>query len=271
MAENRVVLITGASTGIGRSIADYLAAHNFTVFGTSRNPEHYTPPSNWNLAKMDVCSDESVRSCIKEILDRTGRLDVLINNAGYGLDGALEEATLEQVKDQFETNYFGAIRTIKSVLPVMRAQSGGTIINISSGSASTRFPFMGHYTATKCALEGFSEVLRQEVKPFGIHVSVVEPAFFKTNIAEVIHLGKVVIEQYEPLRTRWLEAIRNGVRNGADPVIVARCVMQILASQRPRFLYMSGPEAGLGAWAHRWLPESLAQWIYQTRYGIKPG
>ncbi len=269
MTENRVVLITGASTGIGRSIADHLASHQFTVFGTSRHPEAFQAPMNWNLVKLDVCSDESVEYCIKDILGRTGKLDVLINNAGYGLDGALEEATLAQVKDQFETNYFGVIRTIKTILPVMRGKSGGHIINISAGNASVRLPFIGHYTAAKCALEGFSEILRQEVRPFGIHVSVVEPSFFKSNIAETSQMGEDLIGQYEPLRTRWLDAYRRAVRNGADPITVARCIVRILMSKKPGFMYLVGPELGLSIWIHRWFPENLAQSIFRTRLGVR--
>jgi NAD(P)-dependent dehydrogenase (short-subunit alcohol dehydrogenase family) len=151
----------------------------------------------------------------------------------------------------------------------MRAQSGGYIINISSGNASIRLPFIGHYTATKCALEGFSEILRQEVRPFGIQVSVIEPPFLKSNISETIQLGKDLIEQYEPLRTRWIDIIRGEVRNGADPIVIARCIMRILMSKRPRFMYVPGSEARLGIWIHRWLPENISQWIFRTRYGVK--
>ncbi len=269
VTENRVVLITGTSTGIGRSIADTLASHGFTVFGTSRNPENYESPSTWKLVKLDVRSDESVKSCIQDLLNRVGHLDVLINNAGYGLDGALEEATLEQVRNQFETNYFGIIRTIKAVLPLMRAQSGGWIINISAGNASTRLPFMGHYTATKCAMEGFSEILRQEVRLFGIKVSVIEPGFFKSNIAETVQLGRDIIEQYEPLRTSWLETLRDGVRNGANPELVGRCILRILSSRRPKFMYIVGPRAGISIWVHRWLPENIAQWIFRIGLGVR--
>ncbi len=269
MAKKRVVLITGASTGIGLSIADTLARDNFLVFGTSRNPEAYIPPANWNLIKLDVCSDESVHCCIKDILSVTGHIDVLINNAGYGLDGAIEEATLTQIIDQFETNYFGMIRTIKAVLPTMRLQPQGYIINISAGNASTRLPFMGHYTATKCAMEGFSEILRREVKPFGIHVSVVEPSFVKSNITSTVQFGRDVIVQYEPMRSRWLNAIGSGVRNGSDPDIVARCIVSILANNKPRFMYHSGPGLGLLIWAHRLLPETISHWIDRVAMGVK--
>lgn len=269
MTEKRVVLITGASTGIGRAVADALASHHFTVFGTSRKPEAYLPPMDWNLVKLDVCSDESVECCIRDILNRSGRIDVLINNAGYGLDGALEEATLAQAKEQFETNYFGMVRTIKAVLPTMRAQSGGYIINISAGNASTRLPFMGHYTATKCAMEGFSEILRQEVKPFGIHVSVIEPSFIKSNISETVQFGKDIIPVYEPLRTIWLNALGNAVRNGTDPHIIALSILCILANKKPRFMYLSGPLLGSTIWIHRLLPENLSQLIYRVVLGVR--
>ncbi len=257
MHPQRVVLITGASTGIGRSIADHLAKHGFTVFGTSRNPKEYEKPSNWSLVSLDVCSDESVEDCVRAVFEKAGGLDAIVNNAGYGLDGALEEATLQQAKAQFETNYFGVFRMIKAVLPFMRAQSRGHIINISAGNASLRLPFMGHYTATKCAMEALTEVLRREVKPFGINVSFIEPGFFRTNIADTIQLGEDRIAGYEPWRTQWIDAYRGGIRQGPDPIPVAKCVLQILFSKSPRLFYAVGSGVGLAIWVHRLLPENL--------------
>jgi len=271
MPEHRVVLVTGASTGIGHSISQCLSGEGFCTFGTSRNPQAYPPPLGWRLIQLDVCSDESARRCIQEVLAQEGRLDVLINNAGYGLNGALEEATLEQVLAQFETNYFGALRMIKNVLPLMRAQASGNIINITSGSASLRLPFYGHYTAAKCALEGYSEVLRWEVKPFGIHVSVIEPGYFKSNIAETIQLGSDLIPDYEPGRSDWLTSIRKGIRKGPDPKPVAQSVLHILHSRKPRFLYIAGLDLAAGRWARRLLPEGLYRALLSRFLGVPAG
>jgi len=257
MGTQRVVLITGASTGIGQTIADYLAEHGFVVFGTSRDPKKHGGPPGWSLVPLDVCSDESVESCVRTVLEKAGRIDALVNNAGYGLDGALEEATLRQAMAQFETNYFGAFRMIKAVLPSMRDQPRADIINISAGNASIRLPFMGHYTATKCALEALSEVLRREVRPFGINVSFIEPGFFRSSIMETVQLGDDRVEGYEPWRTRWIDTYRDSVRNGPDPIPVARCVLRILNSSRPRLFYGVGSGVGLTTWAHRLLPEDL--------------
>jgi NAD(P)-dependent dehydrogenase (short-subunit alcohol dehydrogenase family) len=268
MPDARVVLITGASSGIGQAIAEHLAKHSLTVFGTSRDPTRHQQPIGWNLIQLDVCSDESVTQCVKAVMEKAGRLDVLVNNAGYGLDGALEEATLDQVKSQFETNYFGMLRLTKAVLPLMRAQSGGRIINISAGNASFRLPFLGHYTATKCAMEGYSDILRQEVKPFCIHVSVIEPGFLKTNIGETVQLGEDRIIDYEPWRTRWLGAYRESLQNAPAPTSVAQCVFQILSSNKPRFLYIVGLKQVLGVWLHRLLPEGLFRLAMKKFYRI---
>jgi NAD(P)-dependent dehydrogenase (short-subunit alcohol dehydrogenase family) len=191
------------------------------------------------------------------VLERTGHLDALVNNAGYGLDGAIEEATLRQAMAQFETNYFGVFRMIKAVLPFMRRQSRAYIINISAGNASFRLPFMGHSTATKCAIEALSEVLRREVKPFGINVSIIEPGFFRTNIMDTVQLGEDSVQSYEPWRTQWIDVYRDGIRNGPDPIPVAKCVLRILSSKSPRLFYGVGLGMGLTNWAHRLLPEDL--------------
>jgi NAD(P)-dependent dehydrogenase (short-subunit alcohol dehydrogenase family) len=266
----KVVLITGASTGIGRVMADRLAGSGFAVFGTSRRPGEHAPPMGWELVELDVRSDDSVTRCIKNVLDKAGRIDALINNAGYVLHGAVEGAAVSQTRAAFETNVFGAVRMIKAVLPHLRRQASGAIINISSGNATLRFPFSGYYVAGKCALEGLSACLRRELKPLGIHVSVVEPAFFRSNISETAQTGLDRSGAYEPWETAWEKAMDRSVRAGADPGQVADCVAGILASRRPRFIYFVGSGLRLARWAKRLLPEELFYWGISRALRVKP-
>src|SRR5437016_1800290 len=155
----KVALVTGASTGIGRAIAEQLARDGLQVFGTSRKPTGGAPRGVTMLA-LDICSDESVQSCVSGLLERTGRIDVVVNSAGYLLSGAVEETTIEEAKAQMETNFFGAFRVIKAVLPAMRTRKAGQIVNISSLAGIVPLPFWGLYAASKFAVEGLTETLR---------------------------------------------------------------------------------------------------------------
>src|SRR5215510_322887 len=158
MSSQKVVLITGASSGIGLSIARLLAQKGLTVFGASRNPDAAEHVAAVEVLPLDVRSDESVKACVNTVLVRAGRLDILVNNAGYMLGGAVEEVTIEEAKAQFETNFFGTMRTVKAALPVMRQQRSGTIINISSLAGLVPGPpFFGMYSASKFALEAYTE------------------------------------------------------------------------------------------------------------------
>ena len=182
MPRERVVLITGASKGLGRAAAELLSLRGCRVFGTSRHPQP-DPSHGYEMLPLDVRSDESVQACVGEVLRRAGRIDVLVNNAGYGLVGLIEETGVEQVREQFETNFFGVVRMTQTVLPVMRGQLAGRIINISSMAGIMGVPGEGYYCATKFALEGFTETLYYEVEPFGIHACLVEPGFFATDFS----------------------------------------------------------------------------------------
>jgi len=159
----KVALVTGASSGIGRAIAHRLAADGLRVFGTSRKGSA-ADMGDAEMIPLDVCSDESVRACIDTVLQRAGRIDVLVSNAGYLLSGAVEEATIDEAKAQFETNFFGAFRVIKAVLPTMRAQGAGRVINVTSLAGVVPLPFWGFYNASKFALEGLTETLRYELR-----------------------------------------------------------------------------------------------------------
>ncbi len=256
MVGQRVVLITGASSGIGQATAQLLAQRGFTVFGTSRVPAGAEKIPGVKLLPLDVREAESVSGCIDAVIARAERLDVLVNNAGYALRGAVEEVSVEEAKAQFETNFFGAVRMIRTVLPFMRQQGGGQIINISSLAGLVPLPFSAFYAASKFALEGYTETLRHEVKPFNIRVSLVEPGFIKTRLAENTRYASQQIPGYDPWRQRVLEARREYVEKAPEPALVAECILSIIESGSPRLRYMVGKEARV-ARLRRLLPEPL--------------
>jgi len=257
MSEKKIVLITGVSSGIGQATARLLAKRGFTVFGTSRNPSSIEAMSGVEVLPLDVRSDESVNACVNTLLKKAGRMEILVNNAGYVLGGAIEEATLEQAKAQFETNFFGIVQMVKVVLPIMRKQGSGQIINISSGVGLASLPFVGFYSASKFALEGYSEALRHEVKPFHIRVSLVEPGFIKTNLQRNTQYGIDQISEYDSWRQRASEAARQYEEKAPEPTLVAECVLHIIESKSPRLRYTVGKEAARILRLRRFLPESL--------------
>jgi NAD(P)-dependent dehydrogenase (short-subunit alcohol dehydrogenase family) len=242
MSESRVVLITGASSGFGREAARLLLKHGFKVYGTSRNPSAKPGESGVGMFALDVDSDASVENGVKEVLDEAGHLDVLVNNAGYVLTGGAEETSIAEAKAQFETDFFGHVRMTKAVLPTMRKQGSGHIINISSIAAVLPVPFEGYYAAAKAALLAWSEALRHEVKSFGIRISVIEPGFFKTNLGNTRKVARETIRDYDELRRRATNALDEDFQNGADPKIVAETVLRIVRSNNPRLEYPVGRE-----------------------------
>jgi NAD(P)-dependent dehydrogenase (short-subunit alcohol dehydrogenase family) len=241
MLEQRVVLITGASSGFGLATASLLAGRGFKVFGTSRKPLR-DKANGFEMLQLDVNLDESVNACIQALMQKTGRIDVLVNNAGYALTGAIEETSISEAKSQFGTNFFGAVRTIKAVLPIMRQQGRGQIINISSIAGLIASPFQAFYCASKYALEGYTEALRHEVKRFNIKVSMVEPGFFKTNLENASINSAGSIHDYSEMRQRALSVAKERLQNGLDPKLVAETVLRIIESRSPRLRHMVGKE-----------------------------
>src|SRR5947209_10083990 len=177
----RVALVTGASSGIGEAAARALVSAGFTVYGTSRRATAGEKRGEVVFLPLDVTDDESVSDVVREVLDRSGRIDVLVNNAGLGVAGAAEESSLEQARALFDTNLFGAIRMTRAVLPHMREQRSGRIINVSSIVCLIPVPYMALYAASKHALEGYSESIDHEVREHGVRVLLVEPGFTKTS------------------------------------------------------------------------------------------
>lgn len=257
MSGRKAVLITGVSSGIGRATARRLAERDLTVFGTSRNPESVEPITGVEVFPLDVRSGESAAACVDAVLERAGRLDVLVNNAGYVLGGALEATTLEEAKAQFETNFWGAVRMIHAALPAMRKQGGGQIINITSLVGLVPVPFLGFYSASKFALEGYTEALRHEVRPFGIRVSAVEPGFIKTHLARNAEYVTDRIHDYDPWRERAFGAIQEYIAKAPDPSIVADRVLRIIESRSPKLRFRVGKEARSIFRLRRFAPERL--------------
>jgi len=195
------------------------------------------PLEGVELVRLDVRDEESVRSCLRTVLDQAGRIDALVNNAGYTLIGSLEETSIEEAKDVFETNFFGVLRMSQALLPIMREQGYGRIANISSVLGFLPAPYQGIYAASKHALEGYSESLDHEVRQFGIRVSVIEPAFTRTNIGQNGQLAGQPLVAYASERNRVLDGIRESIAKGEDPVRVASVVLEALTSRSPRLRY----------------------------------
>jgi NAD(P)-dependent dehydrogenase (short-subunit alcohol dehydrogenase family) len=255
VSDARVVLVTGASSGAGQATARLLAERGYRVFGTSRNPGAGAT-SAAEMLPLDVRSDDSVAACLVAVSGAAGRLDVLVNNAGYEQAGALEELSLDEARAQFETNFFGVVRMVKAVLPLMRRQQGGRIINVSSLSGLSPIPFMGIYSASKFALDGYTEALRHEVKPFGIHVSQIEPGFLRTPMMNHRLAAAQPMAEYAVWRQRAYDAIRAYEEKGPGPELVAETVLRIATSRRPRLRYIVGGQAKLVTRLRRFLPES---------------
>ncbi|WGK64819.1 SDR family oxidoreductase [Croceiramulus getboli] len=235
-----VVLITGASSGIGKAIGEYVATKNYKVYGTSRTPKQEELNGIHFLA-LDVTDAASVNQAINQLLDREGRIDFLINNAGMGITGPLEEIPEAEMKRVFETNYFGPLRVINAVLPAMRKQGSGRILNITSIAGYMGLPFRGVYSATKGALELTTEAYRMELRAFGIEMTNVAPGDFATNIASGRYHAP--IREGSPYQKQYGDALATmdeHVDEGSDPLEMAKAVHQIMTSSRLKIHYKVG-------------------------------
>ncbi|WP_374504592.1 SDR family oxidoreductase [Flavobacterium sp.] len=236
----KVVLITGGSSGIGKAIGDFLFHKGFTVYGTSRNPEKVSN-SLFPLIALDVREAVSIQSAVATIIQEAGRLDIVINNAGVGITGPLEEIPMDEIKNNFETNFFGPIEVMKAALPQMRAQQSGLIINITSIAGYMGLPYRSVYSASKGALELITEALRMEVKSFGIQITNVAPGDFATNIAAGrFHAPVVQGSAYEKVYARVLQTMDAHVDSGSNPNEMAEAVYRIIQNPNPKIHYKVG-------------------------------
>jgi NAD(P)-dependent dehydrogenase (short-subunit alcohol dehydrogenase family) len=251
-----VALITGVSSGIGRETARLLARHKFRVFGTARNPATVEAIPGVELLPLDVTSDASVAQAIQTVLRSAGQIQALVNMAGYVLMGGLEETNISEAQQQFDTNFFGVLRVTRAVLPVMRQQHSGRIVNISSVLGFLPGPYMGVYTASKHALEGYTETLDHEVREFGIRAVLVEPSFTRTNLDRNSRTTETNLAAYAARKKQMVELVQRRIAQGDDPQIVAEVIYQALTAASPRMRYAAGSGASL-SWQRRFIPAGL--------------
>lgn len=265
-----VVLVTGGSSGLGKATAEYLSARGYKVYGTARNPEKYEGFDQFPLLAMDVREEASVQAAIAELLHREGRVDILINNAGVGITGPLEETPHEAVLGVFETNFHGPLRVIRAVLPHMRGRQKGFILNITSLAGYMGLPFRGVYSATKGALELATEAYRMELREFGIRMSSLAPGDYATNIASGrFHSPLLEDSPYRRVYGQSLELMNQHVSEGKDPQQVARKVHKIIQKRYPRVHYTVGsPLQKFSLFLKKMLPDKIYERLLLNHYKL---
>lgn len=235
----KTVLITGASSGIGKQTALFLTEKGYNVYGTARNVEGHDLP--FRLLPMDVRNKESIDKAVQMILSEAGKIDILINNAGVGISGAVEELPTEELENVFATNFFGAVSVMQSVLPTMRHQKSGLIINVTSIAGYMGLPFRGAYSASKGALMLISESLRMEVKEFGIEVTTVAPGDYATDIASRRYHAPVKADSaYKESYQKSLDLMNKHVDSGGNPIEMAEKIYKIIQTRHPNVHYKQG-------------------------------
>jgi NADP-dependent 3-hydroxy acid dehydrogenase YdfG len=258
---SRAVLITGCSSGIGKATAEHLAGRGFTVYATARRPDSIQDleAQGCKLLALDVCDEESMRAAVAAVEEAEGAVGALVNNAGYSQSGAIETVPLDDVRRQFETNVFGLVRMIQLVLPGMRRQRSGRIVNLSSMGGKLTFPGGGYYHATKHAVEAISDALRFEVRGFGVDVAVIEPGLIRTSFGEaaVVPTDDGPYSKFNAAVAATTAGIYEGpmARLGAGPEAVARKVERAITARRPRPRYAVTASARLLLVTRRLLPD----------------
>jgi NAD(P)-dependent dehydrogenase (short-subunit alcohol dehydrogenase family) len=258
MNDQKVAVITGSSSGIGLESALILARNGYTTYATMRSLDKDTSikavVQNEGLpvrvVQLDVIDDNSVKNAVDHIVSEAGRIDILVNNAAYGLVGALEDLSMEEIKSQYETNLFGLIRVIQAVLPTMRKQRSGRVINISSGAGIFGYAGGSAYVSTKFAVEGLSESIAYELEPFGIKVILIEPGFIKTNFANAVVIAKKAQDSASPysgLMQKMRASTTELAKNASDAELVANIILEAASNPNPRLRYLAGKD--VESWA----------------------
>ncbi len=267
-ASPKVVLITGASSGIGEAVAEFLHSKNYRVYGTSRKPRK--KESLFEILTLDVTNPDTIHDAIASIISKEGRLDVLVNNAGIGITGPIEETPDEEIKKAFDTNFFGPLNVIKAVLPQMRKQRSGLIINVTSIAGYMGLPFRGIYCASKGALELTTEAFRMELKEFNIKMTNVAPGDFATNIAAGRY--HVPVADESPYQKRYgttLRLMNQHVDEGQDPLVMARAIHRILQERDPKIHYRVGDRLQRFSVAlKRILPDKVYERLLLNHYNL---
>jgi short-subunit dehydrogenase len=255
MAQTRpVALVTGATSGIGELAAAALAEAGFQVVGTGRDTSKTKARKGITFIDLDVTSDQSVTDIVAQVISHFGRIDVLVNNAGMGSAGATEENSLDQDRRVFEVNVFGVLRMTKAVLPHMRAQGSGRIVNISSIFGLIPAPFMASYGAAKHAIEGYSESVDHEVREHGIRVIIVEPAGTRTKFDDNSAHPDIPLAAYSASRQTVAEVVATAVNEGDDPNVVAAAIVAAATDAKPKLRYPASPNARRLAMLRRLVP-----------------
>src|SRR5919206_3195685 len=255
-----VAIVTGSSTGIGYETSLALARNGFLTYATMRNlnkAENIISIATkeslpLHVTQLDVTDDASVKNAVEEVLSKEGRINILVNNAGYGLNGALEDLSMDEIKAQYETNFFGLIRVTQAVLPTMRRRKSGTIVNISSGAGRFGFPSGSAYVSTKFAVEGLSESMSYELEPFGIKVVIVEPGVIRTNFGNGLVVARKSQDPNSPysmMMKKIANAFEQITKNASSPDLVAKVVLDAVRNENPNLRHLAGNdvEQWLGA------------------------
>lgn len=252
-----IALVTGASSGIGEATASRLSLSGYKVFGTSRNGV-VAGKRTFEMLRLDVTSDESVAAVVSELIRREGRIDLLVNNAGFGVaPAAAEESSLDQARAIFDTNFFGIVRMTRAVIPHMRQQGSGRILNIGSVLGLLPMPYGALYSATKHAVEGYSESLDHELRTLGIRVSVIEPAYTNTRFDVNQLQPDLKLELYSDIRAAVVETLSQSLAAGDDPSVVADVVLKAVRAAHPKLRYPAGKLANRLSLLRRFAPAAL--------------
>lgn len=265
---SKVILITGASSGIGKISAEFLSSKGYKVYGTSRNPK--PGDENFTFLKLDVLDKSSIDQAIRTLIEKEGRIDVLINNAGMGITGPVEETSTDEMRKVFDTNFFGAIEVMQGVLPFMRKQKSGLIINVTSIAGYMGLPFRGIYSATKGALELVTEAVSMETRTFNIKVTNIAPGDFATNIASGRYHSPVIKgSAYADIYQKNLDLMDAHVNSGKDPVEMAQQLYRIINDSSPKLHYKVGEfMQKLSIVLKRILPDRIYEKLIMNHYGM---
>src|ERR687896_2735285 len=281
MQDQKVAAVTGSSTGIGYETSLILARNGFHTYATMRNLEGEKSKPLTEVAKnenlqlqvieLDVNNDKSVADAIRTIADERKRIDVLINNAGYALGGALEDSSVDEIKAQFETNFFGSVRAMKAVLPVMRKQGAGKIVNITSMGGRISIPLSSSYHGSKFALEGLSESIQYELEPFGIKIILIEPGAVGSNFWKNIKIAKKATSPNSPYAQQAAnvsKTFRKMEENSMHPAVVAKTILDAVTSNNPQLRYVVGEDAAKTLEARKNMPDNEFGDLIKKQFGI---
>jgi short-subunit dehydrogenase len=267
-ARQKTAFLTGASSGIGKAAALALIKAGYRVIGTSRTAKPNDVRDGIQMIALDVTSDPSVAAAVALAHAELGHIDLLVNNAGFGVTGAAEESSVDQVRSLFETNFYGVVRVTNAVLPIMRQQKAGRILNIGSVLGLMPAPYGAYYSASKFAIEGYSESLDHEVREFGVRVAIIEPGATRTSFEASNTQGDLPIAAYDQTQAKYRIAFNHTMANGDTPEDVAVTIVRAAQDKSPQLRYPSGKTARQSAFARRFLPPSLFDRILHKQFGL---